>query len=289
MPTKREKDSVTGQETTGHEWDGIKELNTPLPKWWLYVFYVCIAFSLVYIVLYPSVPSLSGYFHGLLDWDRRSELREDIAQARAAQAQYREAIDATELDAIAQDRELLNFALTGGEAAFADNCAPCHGRGGAGRPGGYPSLADDAWLWGGKIGAIHHTIAYGVRNDHDQSRQSMMPTFGEGLLDDTQIDQVASYVLSLSREVADTEAVEAGATVYQQNCVACHGPEGKGNPQLGAPNLRDAIWLYGEDKADLMAQIAQPQHGQMPAWAPRLDSVTVKMLAVYVHSLGGGE
>mgnify|MGYP006421758775 CR=1 FL=1 len=288
MPTKREKDTITGQETTGHEWDGIKELNTPLPKWWLYVFYVCIAFSVVYMLLFPSVPTLSGYFPGLLDWDRRTELREDIQEAKAAQSQYLDAIQDSELDAIPQDSELLTFARAGGQSAFADNCAPCHGRGGAGLPGGYPSLADDAWLWGGEIEAIHHTITHGVRNNDPESRQSMMPNFG-GILDDAQIDQVATYVLSLSQEVADTEAAEAGAAVYQQNCVACHGANAQGNPQLGAPNLADAIWLYGGEKEAITAQIHNPQHGQMPAWGERLDAATVKMLAVYVHSLGGGE
>lgn len=288
MPTKVEKDSLTGQDTTGHEWDGIKELNTPLPKWWLYVFYVTIAFAVIYMILYPAIPTLSGYTHGLLGWDRRAELAEQMQEARAAQAQYLDQIRETELASISDDNELLNFALAGGQAAFADNCAPCHGQGGAGRPGGFPTLADDAWIWGGGIEEIHHTIAYGVRNEHEQSRQSMMPAFGD-ILSNEEVEQVATYVLSLSRDVADAGAVEAGAEVYAQNCAACHGPDAKGNPALGAPNLSDAIWLYGDQKVDVISQIGNPKHGNMPAWTTRLDDETIKMLAVYVHALGGGQ
>ena len=287
MPTKGEKDHITGQETTGHEWDGIKELNTPLPKWWVYVFYACIIFSIVYMILYPAIPTLSGYTEGLLGWDRREELREEVQQAKAAQSEYVQQVKATELNKIPENNDLLNFAMAGGESAFADNCAPCHGQGGAGRPGGYPTLADDAWIWGGSIDEIHKTIQYGVRNEHDNSRASMMPTFGN-ILEDNQIDQVATYVLSLSGTVEDSEAAEKGRQIFAQNCVACHGPNGKGNPALGAPNLTDAIWLYGGEKTDLVSQIQQPQHGKMPAWGGRLDDETVKMLAVYVYSLGGG-
>ena len=288
MPTKREKDQLTGQETTGHEWDGIKELNTPLPKWWLYVFYVTIVFSVIYMVLYPSIPWLSGHTDGLLGWDRRSELRDTMQEAKAAQAQYVDRIREADLATIRDDNELLNFAMAGGGSAFADNCAPCHGQGGAGRPGGYPTLADDAWLWGGSLEAIHHTISYGVRNDHDQSRQSMMPNYGQ-ILDSGQVRQVAHYVRSLSATVEDQDAVAAGQGVYEQQCVACHGPDAKGNPQLGAPNLSDQIWLYGGEIEDLVAQISNPKHGNLPAWGERLEPEMVKMLAVYVHALGGGQ
>jgi cytochrome c oxidase cbb3-type subunit 3 len=288
MPTKGEKDHITGQETTGHEWDGIQELNTPLPKWWVYVFYACIIFSVVYMILYPAIPTLSGYTEGLLGWDRRAELRAEIKEANAAQSQYVEQINATQLAKIPENNDLLNFAMAGGEAAFADNCAPCHGQGGAGRPGGYPTLADDAWIWGGSIDQIHKTIQYGVRNEHAQSRASMMPAFGN-ILQREQIEQVATYVLSLSGEVEDVEAAAAGEQIFAQNCVACHGANAKGNPALGAPNLSDAIWLYGGEKSELVSQIANPKHGNMPAWGGRLEEETVKMLAVYVHSLGGGQ
>lgn len=288
MPTKREKDQLTGQETTGHEWDGIKELNTPLPKWWLYVFYATIAFSVVYMVLYPSIPWLSGHTEGLLGWDRRSELRENIQEAQAAQAQYVDRIREADLQTIRDDNELLNFAMAGGSSAFADNCAPCHGQGGAGRPGGYPTLADDSWIWGGSLDAIHQTITHGVRNENDQSRQSMMPAFGQ-VLDSNQVQQVAIYVKSLSSEVEDQEAAAAGEEIYAQNCVACHGENAEGQNALGAPNLSDQIWLYGGEIGEIVAQVSNPQHGQMPAWGERLDPEMVKMLAVYVHTLGGGQ
>jgi cytochrome c oxidase cbb3-type subunit 3 len=288
MPTKPEKDQLTGQETTGHEWDGIQELNTPLPKWWLYVFYVCIVFSVIYMVLYPSIPWLSGHTDGLLGWDRRVELQENIQQAEAEQAQWVDRIREADLQTIADDQELLNFSMAGGQSVFADNCAGCHGRGGAGLPGGYPSLADDAWLWGGSLEQIHHTITYGVRNDQDQARASMMPTYSN-ILDSEQIRNVAHYVKSLSAEVDAPERVEAGKAVYSQQCVACHGANAKGNPALGAPNLSDQIWLYGGELAEIRSQIANPQHGHMPAWGERLDDETVKMLSVYVHALGGGQ
>jgi cytochrome c oxidase cbb3-type subunit 3 len=288
MPTKPEKDHLTGQETTGHEWDGIKELNTPLPKWWLYVFYASIVFSVVYMVLYPSIPWLSGHTDGLLGWDRRVELQEDIKQAEAEQAKWVDQIQQADLQTIAGDRELLNFSMAGGQSAFADNCAACHGRGGAGLPGGYPSLADDGWLWGGSLDQIHQTIAYGVRNDHDQARASMMPAYGN-ILDQEQIRNVAHYVKSLSADVDAPERVSAGSQVYAQQCVACHGAEAKGNPALGAPNLSDQIWLYGGEISELVSQITNPQHGNMPAWEGRLDDETIKMLAVYVHTLGGGQ
>ncbi|MBK1667520.1 cytochrome-c oxidase, cbb3-type subunit III [Rhodovibrio sodomensis] len=288
MPTKPEKDHLTGQETTGHEWDGIQELNTPLPKWWLYVFYVCIAFSVVYMVLYPSIPWLSGHTDGLLDWDRRVELQQDLELAQAEQATWVDQIAQADLQAIANDRELLNFSMAGGQSAFATNCAPCHGRGGAGLPGGYPSLADDAWLWGGTLEQIHRTIAYGVRNEHQQSRASMMPAYGQ-ILDRAQIRNVAHYVKSLSATVDAPEWVAAGQQVYAAQCVACHGAEANGNPALGAPNLSDQIWLYGGEITDLVSQITNPQHGNMPAWQTRLDDETIKMLAVYVHTLGGGQ
>jgi cytochrome c oxidase cbb3-type subunit 3 len=252
------------------------------------VFYATIAFSVVYMVLYPAIPTLSGYTEGLLGWDRRDELRQEIQEANAAQRAYVQEIQDTQLAKIPANNDLLNFAMAGGESAFADNCAPCHGKGGGGLPGGYPTLADDAWIWGGEIEQIHQTIQYGVRNEHDQSRASMMPNYGQ-ILSEEQIAQVATYVYSLSNDVATGDAVAAGQKIFTQNCAACHGANGKGNPALGAPNLTDAIWLYGGEKSEIMSQIRNPQHGKMPAWTGRLEPETIKMLAVYVHALGGGQ
>lgn len=283
MPTKVEKDSVTGTETTGHEWDGIKELNTPLPRWWVYVFYATIVYAVIYVILYPGIPG----FDGVLDWNRRVELTEQLAEARAAQAQYVDAIRQSELAAVRDDPELLTFAMAGGEAAFADNCAPCHGQGGAGRPG-YPTLADDAWMWGGTPEAIHRTLQYGIRSDHPETRSSQMPAFGD-FMDRGQLEAIADYVLSLSGRAPEGADLDQGGQLYAENCVACHGENGGGMTDLGAPALNDPIWLFGGEKADIIAQMAEPQHGVMPAWSGRLEPETIKMLAVYVHALGGGQ
>ncbi len=288
MPTKKEKDDLTGQETTGHEWDGIEELNNPLPKWWLYVFYASIVWAVGYMLLFPAIPSLTGYTKGLLGWERRAIVEQDIRQARAAQATYLDGIRETDLSGIMGDPDLLNFSLRGGEAVFADNCAACHGQGGAGRPGGYPALVDDNWLWGGDLENIHHTIAYGVRNEHSDSRSSQMPAFG-GMLDRDELRSVTEYVISLAREPEDAELAEAGREVYATQCAACHGDDGGGMTQLGAPTLNNDIWLYGGERGEISRQIANPRHGVMPPWEERLGEEMVKMLTVYVHALGGGE
>jgi cytochrome c oxidase cbb3-type subunit 3 len=286
MPTKVEKDVVTGTDTTGHEWDGIKELNTPLPKWWVYVLWATVVWSAVYFVLYPSVPWFTGYFKGVLGYSQRVTLDKSLKDARAAQAKYRTRIKAATPAAILKDDELRTFAIAGGRSAFADNCAPCHGPGGGGRPGA-PVLADDDWLWGGTIEAIFQTIRFGIRSGHDEARSGDMPAFAnDNTLKPDQISAVADYVLSLS---GGGTATEAGKKIFADNCVACHGANGKGNTGVGAPNLTDAIWLYGRDKKAVVSQVAKPKHGVMPSWTGRLDAETIKMLAVYVHSLGGGK
>ena len=287
MPTKVEKDAATGVDTTGHEWDGIKELNNPLPKWWLYVFYATIAFSVIWWLLFPSIPWFTGYFKGVIGYDQREDLYAAIEAGRVGQLAYLEGIEESSLDEIVQDPELLSFALAGGATAFADNCAPCHAAGGAGQAG-YPALVDDDWLWGGDLEAIHETILYGVRFDHDQTRFNEMPAFGD-ILEPEQVSAVAEYVLSFAGEAEDPELAAAGEQVYVDNCAACHGPEGEGLPVMGAPRLNDAIWLYGGSKRQVMAQIRGPKHGVMPAWIDRLDPATIKMLTVYVHGLGGGQ
>jgi len=290
MPTKIEKDSLTGRETTGHEWDGIKELNNPLPRWWLYVFYGTIAWSLVWFVLYPSWPWIDGYFEGVLGRQERQVLDSRMAQAQAAQAQYLDAVAAASPAEILEEPQLLTFALAGGEAAFADNCAPCHGLGGAGQAQ-YPVLADDDWIWGGTLDAIRQTIAYGIRNEHPQSRFSEMPAYGAmNILGREEIVDVANHVLTLSgSEPPDPAAADRGAAIYEAQCSACHGADGGGMTDLGAPALNDQIWLYGGTLPEIVAQISQPRQGAMPAWAPRLDDTMIDMLTVYVHTRGGGE
>jgi cytochrome c oxidase cbb3-type subunit III len=289
MPTKIEKDEITGTETTGHEWDGIKELNTPLPKWWVWTFYVTIVWAIGYFIAYPSWPTLSGHTEGVLGWTQREEIAVKLAEAKAQRAPFVSRIERAALEDIRRSPDLLNFAMAGGRSVFAENCAPCHGAGGAGVKG-FPGLADDSWLWGGTLADIHTTITYGIRNANNESRVGVMPKFGaDGLLNDRQIDDVAEYVLSISRRPANAEAARRGASVYVENCVACHQENGTGNTDLGAPNLTANIWVYGGDKATLVETIRNSRAGSMPAWTGRLDEATIKMLAVYVHALGGGK
>lgn len=290
MPTKIEKDAVTGTDTTGHEWDGIKELNTPLPKWWLYTFYASILFAIVYSVLYPSVPGLRSHFGGTLGFSQREDVSRSMTAAGAAQAGYVDRIAKASLAEIRGNADLFAFANVGGRAAFNNNCAQCHQTGGAGIKG-YPNLADDDWVWGGALDEINQTIQFGVRNTNDKSRQSMMPKFGvDGLLKPAEIEAVADYVMSLSDKAkAASPGAKAGATVFAEQCEACHGKEGIGNRELGAPRLSDKIWLYGGDRATIIETITKSRAGAMPAWGERLDPATIKMLTVYVHGLGGGE
>ena len=289
MADKHEIDDVTGIQTTGHEWDGIKELNKPLPKWWVWTFYVTVIWSVGYWIAYPAWPSVSSYTKGLLGYSQRQTVTDAVAAARAAQSKFRDAIAAADLAKIKDDPELLNFALAGGKAAFGDNCAPCHGRGAQGFKG-YPNLNDDDWIWGGKIADIHQTVLYGIRSDHDDTRSNDMPRFGlDEVLTPAQISDVAEYTLSLSSTANDQAAAERGKEIFAEQCVACHGDDGKGNQELGSPNLTDALWLYGGEKADVVESIQTGRGGVMPAFTSRLDGVTIKQLAVYVHSLGGGQ
>lgn len=283
-----EKDTVTGRYTTGHEWDGIKELNTPLPKWWVYVFYASILWSIGYWVVYPAWPSLTGYTKGLWAWSARGDLAGEMTAVQAGRKVWLDKFENASVSDVVKDRELLNYAIAGGRTVFAENCAPCHGSGGAGAYG-YPTLADDEWIWGGTLDDIHATIAYGVRNTNEQSRQGEMPQFGDGVLTAQQIGEVADYLLVLSKSGGDPTAAKAGEAVFAENCASCHGEKGEGTPALGAPALDNAIWLYKGSKDSLVAQITAPRHGSMPAWSERLDPTTIKLLAVYVHSLGGGK
>lgn len=288
--SEKEIDQVTGVETTGHVWDGdLKELNKPLPKWWLYTFYACVIWAFGYWAVYPAWPTLSDYTKGYLGYSQRDEVAKQVAAAKAGQAQYFDKIAATPLADIQKDPELMQFVLAGGAAVFGDNCGPCHGKGAQGGPG-FPNLNDDDWLWGGTPDAIHATIMHGIRSGDPEARDMAMPRFGlDGILTPEQITDTAQYVLSLSGQATDEAAAQRGSTLFAENCSACHGEDGKGNPELGAPNLTDAIWLYGGKLADVEKTIQTGRGGVMPFWTGRLDPVTIKMLAVYVHSLGGGQ
>ncbi|MBF0333831.1 MAG: cytochrome-c oxidase, cbb3-type subunit III [Alphaproteobacteria bacterium] len=286
MATNVEKDPVTGQYTTGHEWDGIKELNTPLPKWWVYVFYACTLWAIYEWVVMPAWPTADGYTKGIEGYSTRGELAKELAAVKDSRKGWITRFEAASVEQIAADPELRKYAIAGGRAMFAENCAPCHGSGGAGAYG-YPTLADDEWIWGGSLADVHQTIAYGVRNTNPQSRQGIMLRFGvDGILTPDQIGTVADYVVALSK---GEKGAAAGTELFAQQCAACHGEKGEGMAALGAPALNNGIWLYKGGKDDLVKQIANPKHGDMPAWSERLDAATVKQLAVYVHSLGGGK
>ncbi|MEM7223859.1 MAG: cytochrome-c oxidase, cbb3-type subunit III [Pseudomonadota bacterium] len=289
MAENKDIDSITGVETTGHEWDGIKELNNPLPKWWLYVLYACIVWAFCYWIAMPAWPLVSSYTKGVLGYTNRTAVAASLERASANQAAYRDAIRTKPLDEILADPSLLEFALAGGRASFGDNCAPCHGSGAQGFTG-YPNLNDDDWLWGGTLDDIHHTINYGIRTDHEDTRVNDMPAFGrDEILSREEIADVADYVLSLSGQTENPEAVERGAQIFEDNCVACHGEGGTGIQELGAPNLANGLWLYGGDRADVIDSISNSRRGVMPHWIDRLDENTIKQLVIYVHSLGGGQ
>jgi len=285
MANKR-VDEPTGTETVGHEWDGIEELNTPLPRWWLWTFYASIAWALAYVVAYPAIPMISGATHGMMGWTSRGQLADEMAAADVARQAVAQKIAATDLTTLSGDDPLVQQARAGGAAAFRVNCVQCHGSGAGGNQQlGYPNLNDDDWLWGGNMAQIQQTITHGVRQTDPASHQSAMPAFA-GLLDGAQLTALVSHVRSLSKLEKPNPA---GAAVFAENCAVCHGANGEGNRDLGAPRLNDAIWLRGSSAQAIRNQVLNPKMGAMPAWGERLDPVTVKMLTVYVHSLGGGE
>ncbi len=289
MPTKIEKDAHSGTDTTGHEWDGVKELNTPLPKWWLYTFVACVVWAIGFMILYPSLPLGRTYFAGLLGYSQRTQVEHELAEVHAVHAKAMDQIAATDIAEVARNPELKTMALAAGRTVFANNCQPCHGPSGSGRVG-YPILADDDWLWGGKLEDLQRTITYGIRSGHPEARDSAMPKFGaDGILQPKQIEQVADFVLSLSGHAPAGADVKPGAAIFAENCAACHGDKGEGNREFGAPKLSDSIWLYGGDRASIIRQITNPRQGVMPAWTGRLDEATIKSLALYVHAFGGGE
>ncbi|MCX8999788.1 cytochrome-c oxidase, cbb3-type subunit III [Rhizobiaceae bacterium BDR2-2] len=288
--SEKQIDELSGVETTGHSWDGISELNNPLPRWWLWTFYATIVWALGYTILYPSWPGLTGNVEGLLGWSSRGELASELTEAQAAKSVYLEKIAVTPVADILGDAELSRFATAGGAAAFKINCTPCHGSGAAGGSG-YPNLNDDEWVWGGSIDEIYTTITHGIRSTDDESTHlSEMPAFAD-ILSTEEVRQVSAFVYSLSGGTpSDAAMVEPGETVFADNCASCHGEDARGLKDFGAPNLTDAIWLRAEGtEAGIAAQVARPTHGVMPAWGVRLGDTTVKELAVFVHSLGGGQ
>ena len=288
--SENERDEHSGVETTGHEWDGIKELDNPLPRWWLWILYACIVWSIIYWVLMPAWPGLNGYTRGLMNQSDRGDVVEQLADLQAQRGRGEAMLMSASLEQIEADPDLQAHALAVGQSVFGDNCASCHGAGGGGAKG-YPNLRDDIWLWGGSLAEIEHTLQVGIRSMHPETRMSQMPAFGrEGMLTEAQTADLTEYVIALSGRQADAAAVGRATQLYADNCAACHTPTGVGDRTLGAPNLTDREWLYGSDRASIQAQLHNGRNGVMPSWEGRFSPAVIKALAVYVHvNAGGGE
>jgi cytochrome c oxidase cbb3-type subunit III len=287
---KKPKEGDVG--TTGHAWDGIEEWNNPLPRWWVYVFYLTILWGIGYTIAYPAWPLISGATQGITGWTAREEVAADIARADAANADIRAGLEAADMTTVAADPELFAYAQNAGASVFRTNCATCHGAGAGGvQASGYPNLLDDDWLWGGDIEAILTTIRHGIRNQQDpDARYSEMPAFGrDGILAKAEIEAVVEHVLAISGQEHDVTLAGEGSQLFADNCAACHSDTGAGNRDLGAPNLTDAIWLYGGTREDIGKTIYSSRFGVMPPWAPRLTEAEMRAVALWVHSRGGGE
>ena len=288
MNTPDKTDNVP---TTGHEWDGIQEFDNPMPKWWLYTFYACIIWGIGYAIAMPAWPLISSATPGVLGYSTRQNAHAEIAAQELANAGINTELETTDLISISEDRELMSYAKNAGASVFRTWCAQCHGSGAAGvQANGYPNLLDDDWLWGGDEDAIYQTIAHGVRNEIDEdARYSEMPNFGE-FLEADEIDAVTNFVISLSGGTApNADSISFGSEIYAENCSACHGEAGQGDRDQGAPKLDDAIWLFGGSFDEIKAQITKSRNGVMPNWQGRLTEAEMRAVALYVHSLGGGE
>jgi len=286
-PTQIKEDEV---ETTGHVWDGIEEFNNPLPRWWLWTFIVTIIWGIGYTVAYPAWPMLKEATPGVLGWSTRADVAAEIKAVDDTNSEIESKLAAADLTAISGDADLNSYAKNAGEAVFQTWCVQCHQVNGQGAKG-YPNLSDDDWLWGGDIESIHATITHGVRNeDDDDAFYSEMPKFGaDELLKPAEIDQVVNFVLAISGQDADAALAKVGAVIFEDNCASCHSEDGKGDRDQGAPNLTDAIWLYGGDEATIRESVNNARFGVMPTWATRLSESDINAVATYVHQLGGGE
>ncbi len=296
MSPRNDKTPAPGVETTGHEWDGIQEWNNPLPRWWVWVFYATIVWGVWYTIAYPAWPLISRATSGYLGYSTRADLAEEIAAVEASRGPIMERLAAVDLNQLPADPELAAFAVDAGESVFRANCSQCHGAGAAGvQANGFPSLLDDDWLWGGTITDIAFTVANGVRNEASpDARWSEMPAFGD-VLTDTEIAAVVGHVLAMSGQASDASLAALGAEVFDANCAACHGAMSQGMPEVGAPDLSDAVWLYGGSPERIEESVRQGRFGVMPAWAEEfrpgsgLSQAEINAVAAYVHQLGGGE
>ena len=284
----KDVDDVTGIDTTGHSWDGIKELNNPLPRWWLWTFYLTIIWGIGYMIAYPAWPLVNKATAGVLGYSTRGEVAQEIARFEAANADIMAELAVADLETLDQNPELARFATSAGGAVFRNNCSQCHGSGAAGAVG-YPNLLDDDWLWGGDFENIAYTVRHGIRNEEDwDARYSQMTAFDD-ILTNGEIEAVVNHVLAISGQSHDAALATAGSELFLDNCAACHGDEGLGNRDLGAPNLANNLWLYGGDPATLEQTIRYARFGVMPPWGTRLSEAEIRAVTAYVHQLGGGE
>lgn len=291
--TSSEQKLMTGDpETTGHSWDGIREFNNPLPRWWLWTLYATILWAIGYTIAYPAWPMISGATRGVIGFSTRENLAEDVQRFDAMNSDLRERLEMVDLAAVTPwaEPDLYNYAIQGGAAVFRTWCAQCHGAGAAGvQASGYPNLLDDDWLWGGSVEDIHLTIRHGIRNEDDPDARYSQMTAYEGILSDEEIAQVVEYVRAISDHEAEPVLAALGEDVFLDNCAACHGENGTGDRFLGAPNLTDAIWLYGGSREAIDHTVRNARFGVMPSWQSRLSPSDIRAVSIYVHALGGGE
>ncbi len=282
--TKEIKKNTLNQKTTGHEWDGIEEYDNPDPFWLRILFYCMLFFAIVYWLFYPSWPSPHSF--GILNWSSDQELKKDLEQVKVLRSKYQDKFDKSSFQEILDDKQLLKFALSGGSFSFQNNCSVCHGQDALGATG-YPNLRAGAWMWGGKIEDIYQTLKYGIRSTHEETRESAMAAFGKDkILSKEQITSLTNYILNLN----NSDYQDSGAKkLYAEHCASCHGNNAEGSQDQGAPNLRDAIWLYGSDFSSIYNVIFNGKAGVMPYWEKKLDDSTIRQLAIYVHQLGGGK
>lgn len=286
----KDVDPVTRRKTTGHVWNGIRELDTPIPKGVLLFLIVTHLFAVLWWFLMPSWPLGATYTKGILGKDQRTTVEESLVESEAARLPWVTRIDAMSFEEIRADEPLMGKVRSNGHQLFGDNCAACHGRDGKGGAN-YPNLTDADWIWGGSPEQIAQTLVVGVNSRHPDTRIGQMPAFGrDEILDRQQVRDVSLYVSSLSEPAASTAEntghVEAGLEVFQTNCAACHGDDGKGNLELGAPNLADQTWIYGGTLQTIIDTIHGGRQGHMPNWDERLSPVEIKVLALYVNALG---